>query len=86
MTLLVSGWLALDEIKTPFGEVEGSLGGSATFAVLAAALFTDVRLLAVIGNDFPEHELRFHPCVRSIRAGQVLEAISSLLPATARVQ
>lgn len=36
--------------------------------------------------DFPEHELRFHPCVRSIRAGQVLEAISSLLPATARVQ
>lgn len=58
MSLLVSGWLALDEIKTPFGEVEGSLGGSATFAVLAASLFTDVRLLAVIGNDFPKHELR----------------------------
>lgn len=58
MSLLVSGWLALDEIKTPAGAVEGSLGGSATFAVLAASLFTDVRLLAVIGTDFPEHELR----------------------------
>ena len=58
MSLLVSGWLALDEIRTPFGEVEGSLGGSATFAVLAASLFTDVRLLAAIGRDFPEPELR----------------------------
>ncbi|MEX2081702.1 MAG: sugar kinase, partial [Dehalococcoidia bacterium] len=32
MTVLVSGWVALDDIETPFGKVEGSLGGSATFA------------------------------------------------------
>ncbi len=53
MTVLVSGWVALDDIETPFGKVEGSLGGSATFSALAASLFTEVRLLAVIGEDFP---------------------------------
>lgn len=53
MTLLVSGWVAIDEIETPFAKVEGSLGGSATCAALAGALFTDVRLLAAVGEDFP---------------------------------
>lgn len=56
MTLLVAGWVALDEIETPFAKVEQSLGGSATCAALAAAQFTDVRLLAAIGEDFPESE------------------------------
>lgn len=56
MTLLVYGWVALDEIETPFNRVAGSLGGSATFAALAASLFTDVRLLAAVGPDFPEGE------------------------------
>ena len=56
MTLLVAGWVALDEIETPFAKVEQSLGGSATCAALAAAQFTDVRLLAAIGEDFPEGE------------------------------
>ncbi len=56
MSLLVAGWVALDEIETPFGRVEGALGGSATAAALAASLFTDVRLLAVIGDDFPDSE------------------------------
>ena len=56
MTLLVAGWVAIDEIETPFGRIEGSLGGSATCAALAAALFTDVRLLAVVGEDFPSSE------------------------------
>ncbi|MCY3504744.1 MAG: PfkB family carbohydrate kinase [Chloroflexi bacterium] len=56
MTLLVAGWVALDEIETPFAKVEQSLGGSATCAALAAAQFTDVRLLAAIGEDFPERE------------------------------
>jgi sugar/nucleoside kinase (ribokinase family) len=54
MTLLVSGWVAIDEIETPFAKVTESLGGSATCAALAAALFTDVRLLAAVGADFPE--------------------------------
>jgi sugar/nucleoside kinase (ribokinase family) len=53
MSLLVAGWVAIDEIETPFATVTGSLGGSATCAALAGALFTDVRLLAVVGEDFP---------------------------------
>lgn len=53
MTLLVTGWVAIDDIETPFAKVEGSLGGSATCAALAASLFTDVRLLAAVGEDFP---------------------------------
>jgi sugar/nucleoside kinase (ribokinase family) len=56
VTLLVAGWVALDEIETPFEKVSGSLGGSATCAALAGALFTDVRLLAVVGDDFPAKE------------------------------
>ena len=53
MTVLVSGWVAIDDIETPFAKVERSLGGSATCAALAAALFSEVRLLAVVGEDFP---------------------------------
>lgn len=52
MTLLVAGWVAIDEIETPFAKVKDSLGGSATCAALAGALFTDVRLLAAVGQDF----------------------------------
>ncbi|MEZ4479760.1 MAG: PfkB family carbohydrate kinase [Dehalococcoidia bacterium] len=53
MSLLVSGWIAVDEIETPFGATGASLGGSATFTLFAGALFTDVRLLAAVGPDFP---------------------------------
>ncbi len=56
MTLLVAGWVAIDEIETPFGKVSGILGGSAPSAALAASMFTDVRLLAAIGDDFPPAE------------------------------
>jgi sugar/nucleoside kinase (ribokinase family) len=54
MSVLVTGWVAIDDIETPFARVESSLGGSATCAALAAALFTPVRLLAVVGQDFPD--------------------------------
>jgi sugar/nucleoside kinase (ribokinase family) len=54
MSLLVTGWVAIDDIETPFAKVDGSLGGSATCAALAGALFTPVRLLAVVGEDFPD--------------------------------
>jgi sugar/nucleoside kinase (ribokinase family) len=56
VTLLVTGWVALDDIETPFGSVRGSLGGSATCAALAASLFTGVRLVAAVGEDFPASE------------------------------
>lgn len=51
--MLVAGWIAIDEVETPFAKTSGALGGSATFTVLAASLFTPVRLLAAIGEDFP---------------------------------
>jgi sugar/nucleoside kinase (ribokinase family) len=52
--MLVTGWVAIDDIETPFGSVRNSLGGSATCAALAGALFTPVRLVAVVGEDFPD--------------------------------
>lgn len=57
MTLLVVGSVALDDVKTPFGEVTDALGGSATFFSVAASYFTDVAVVAVVGNDFPEEHL-----------------------------
>ncbi len=58
MSLLIAGWVAIDEIETPFERREGSLGGSATCAALAASLFTEVRLLAAVGEDFPDEMRR----------------------------
>src|SRR5262249_19240256 len=57
MSLLVVGSLALDSVQTPFGVVEDALGGSATFFSYAASFFTPVRLVGVVGEDFPaEHK------------------------------
>tara|TARA_B100001971_G_C18222106_1_gene557898 strand:+ start:535 stop:1443 length:909 start_codon:yes stop_codon:yes gene_type:complete len=55
--LLVVGSVALDSVKTPFGEVTDALGGSATFFCTAASYFTDVQLVAVVGEDFPPEHL-----------------------------
>jgi sugar/nucleoside kinase (ribokinase family) len=55
--LLVTGTLALDDVRTPFGEVSGALGGSATFFAFAASFFTPVKLAAVVGHDFPKEHL-----------------------------
>jgi len=55
--LLVVGTLALDDVRTPFGEVTGALGGSATYFAYAASFFTKVRLVAVVGRDFPKEHL-----------------------------
>jgi sugar/nucleoside kinase (ribokinase family) len=54
MSLLVVGSVAFDSVKTPFGEVEKVLGGSASYFSTAASYFTEVRLVAVVGDDFPE--------------------------------
>jgi sugar/nucleoside kinase (ribokinase family) len=59
MSLLVVGSVALDSVKTPFGEVTEVLGGSATYFSTAASYFTDVRLVAVVGEDFPEAHVAF---------------------------
>src|SRR5207253_2205815 len=54
---LVVGSVAFDGIKTPSGMVDRCLGGSATYFSLSASFFTDVRVVAVVGDDFTaEHE------------------------------
>ncbi|MSQ23454.1 MAG: sugar kinase [Chloroflexi bacterium] len=51
--LLVVGSLGLDSLKTPTGEVEATLGGTAAYFAMAASLYTDVWLVAAVGTDFP---------------------------------
>jgi sugar/nucleoside kinase (ribokinase family) len=57
MSVLVVGSTAFDTIETPFGARERCLGGSATYFGLAAQLFTDVKMVSVVGNDFPADSL-----------------------------
>jgi sugar/nucleoside kinase (ribokinase family) len=57
--LLVVGSVALDTVRTPFGEVSEVLGGSATYFATAASYFTGVDLIAVVGEDFPEQHVKF---------------------------
>ncbi len=45
--------MALDTIKTPFGQGSEVLGGSASYFSIAASYFTDINLVAVVGEDFP---------------------------------
>ena len=56
MTLVVVGSIAFDAVKTPFGERERMLGGSAVHFALAASFFTDVRVVGPVGDDFGERE------------------------------
>lgn len=57
MSLLVVGSMAFDSIRSPFGEVERVIGGSATYFSLAASYLTPVRLVSVVGRDFPKGTL-----------------------------
>lgn len=60
MSLLVVGSLALDTIETPFGKAERALGGSATYISVAASYFIQpVRLVGVVGGDFPKEDIEF---------------------------
>ena len=57
MSILVVGSVAFDTLKTPYGEREKIIGGSATYFSLAASYFTTPRVIGVVGDDFlPEHE------------------------------
>ena len=53
MSLLVTGSIGIDTVKTPFGLSENCLGGSAVYFSLAASFFCPVRFLGVIGGDCP---------------------------------
>jgi sugar/nucleoside kinase (ribokinase family) len=62
MSLLVIGSVAFDAIETPFGKTDQIVGGAATYASLAASYFCDnVKIVAVVGDDFPQSEINdFH--------------------------
>jgi len=57
MSLLVIGSVALDRVETPHGSVDGELGGSAVYFSMAASHFVPVRLVGVVGEDFPAEYL-----------------------------
>lgn len=59
MSILVVGSVAFDSVETPFGKVDEVLGGSGTYFSTAASFFTDVKLVAVVGEDFPQQHLDF---------------------------
>lgn len=59
MSLLVIGSIAFDSVKTPFGEVEKVLGGAAVYASVSASFFNSVKLVGVVGQDFPKSDLDF---------------------------
>jgi sugar/nucleoside kinase (ribokinase family) len=56
MSLLVVGSVAFDAIETPFGKVDRTLGGAASYFALAASHFAPVRVVAIVGEDFADKE------------------------------
>lgn len=59
MSILCVGSVALDSVETPFGSAERVLGGSAVYFAAAATAFHPVRLVGVVGDDYPLAELDF---------------------------
>ena len=60
MSVLIVGSTALDSIKTPFAENPRLLGGSASHAAIAASFFAPVKLVGVVGEDFPKRYVRLY--------------------------
>src|SRR5882724_793771 len=59
MSLLVVGSIALDTVKTPVEEHADLVGGSASYAAVGASFFSPVKLVGVVGKDFPKSEFDF---------------------------
>ncbi|RYE27743.1 MAG: sugar kinase [Sphingobacteriaceae bacterium] len=60
MSLVVIGTVAFDAIETPFGKTDKIVGGAATFASLAASYFyNQVKIVAVVGDDFPQEDIAY---------------------------
>lgn len=57
MSLLVTGSIGLDTLETPAGKRDNVLGGSAIYFSYAASFFSPVRLVGVVGDDFPQNAL-----------------------------
>lgn len=59
MSILIVGSVALDSVETPFDKIENALGGSATYFSLAASYFSGpVKLVGVVGEDFPDEHIK----------------------------
>lgn len=58
MGIVVIGTVAIDRVETPFGKNPNAPGGSATYFSLSASYFTGVKLVGVIGDDFPEKHVK----------------------------
>lgn len=58
MSLVIIGSLAFDTITTPLGKREKIIGGSCSYAALAASYFTNPKMVAVAGKDFPEETIQ----------------------------
>ena len=56
--ILVVGSVAFDSLKTPFGEASRIVGGAATYFSIAASFFSDVRVVAVVGQDFTDEHVQ----------------------------
>ena len=56
MSLLVVGSVAFDALESPYGKVDRTLGGAATYFSVAASFFTHVSLVAIVGDDFTEKD------------------------------
>ena len=59
MSVLILGSIALDTVKTPVEEHGDLLGGSASYAAAAASFFSPVKLVGIVGRDFPQSEFDF---------------------------
>lgn len=56
MSLLVVGSVAFDALESPYGKVERTVGGAATYFAVAASFFAPVSLVAIVGEDFAEKD------------------------------
>src|ERR1041385_5670481 len=60
MSVLIVGSTALDSIKKPHAENPRLLGGSASHAAVAASFFSPVKLVGVVGEDFPRKYIQLY--------------------------
>ena len=58
-SVLIVGSVALDSVETPTGKVERALGGAAVYSSVAASFFSPVRIVGVVGDDFPKEHLDY---------------------------
>ena len=56
---IIIGTVALDSLETPFGKVQNILGGSASYASIAASFFSKPGILSIVGKDFPCEHIKF---------------------------